>query len=260
MADDKGKKQPIIIKKKKVAHAGSHGGAWKIAYADLVTAMMAFFLVMWIIGMDVETRQGIAEYFQNMSARQDNKPASAQVVHLKGTPPVLPRERPLVPRDNNLDAPSAKLLSAQIDTLMASSPQLERMRGAVDIKIGDKDMRISFHEGGDTSIFVGNSKEMRPEAKRLIEGVAAILSRNRSRVMIEGHADSGGKGLNKWEMSTERAVVVRGALANAGIDDDRIIQITGLADTAPRLPDDPLNLGNREVVVVVPYDDPKAGL
>lgn len=260
MADDK-KKQPIIIKKKKAGHGGAHGGAWKIAYADLVTAMMAFFLVMWIIGMDVQTKQGIASYFQNMSARAINAPASPHIVHMQGAPPVRPNVKPPNPRDNNMDEQNAKLVESQIDSLIGSNPQLERMRKAVDVQVSDKAMRIELGDGGGESLFINDGAQLRPEAKRLIEGVAAILQKNRAKIEIEGHSEGrgqgGGTGQNLWEVSTARAVAVRGALAASGIGDDRILMVKGLGDTQLKLRDDPPNPANRRVVIVAPYDTPE---
>ena len=257
MADNKSK-QPIIIRKKKATH-GSHGGAWKIALADMMTAMMAFFLVMWIVGMDVESKQGIAAYFQNMSARATHEPASPHIVHLDGAPPVTPRPRPPVPRDNNLDKQNATIIAAQIDSLIGSNPQLERLRDSVSVVIEDLQMRIDFHDGGGgQSLFVGDGNQMKPEARKLIEGVAVIMQHNRAKLIIEGHSESrgssGGNGQGLWELSTGRAVALRGALSNAGIADDRILEVKGLGDKKPRTPEDPGNLANRRVSIVAPYD------
>ncbi len=259
MADDK--KQLIIIKKRKGGHSGHHGGAWKIAYADLVTAMMAFFLVMWIIGMDVETKQGIASYFQNMSARASHEPASPHIIHMQGSPPVNPRIKPPSPRDNNLDKQNATNLASQIDSLIGSNPQLERLRSSVTMVIEDHQMRIDFHDGGGQSLFVGDGNQLKPEAKRLIEGVAALMQRNRAKFIIEGHSESrgpsGGTGQGLWELSTGRAVTLRGALANAGIGDDRILEVKGMGDNQLRIPEDPVNPANRRVSIVAPYDLPE---
>lgn len=258
MADNKAK-QPIIIRKKKAAH-GHHGGAWKIALADMMTAMMAFFLVMWIVGMDVQTKQGIAAYFQNMSARASHQPASPHIVHLQGAPPVNPRPRPPVARDNNLDKQNATIISSQIDSLIGSNPQLERLRGAVSVKIEEKEMRVEFHDGGGQSLFVADGTQLRPEARKLVEGVAVIMQHNRARMIIEGHSESrgntGGSGQGLWEQSTGRAVALRGVLANAGIGDDRILEVKGLGDTKLATPEDPINPANRRVAIVAPYDLP----
>jgi chemotaxis protein MotB len=260
MADDK-KKQPIIIKKKKAGHAGAHGGAWKIAYADLVTAMMAFFLVMWIIGMDVQTKQGIAEYFQNMSARAINEPASPNVIKMHGSPPVRPRNKPPVPRDANMDEQNAKIVNSQIDSLLSSSPQMERLRPGVEVQISETDMRIEFNDGGSESVFAADSAQMRPEGKRLVEGVAAILRRLRAKVEIEGHGSTrgptggaGGLAQGIWEISTARAVAVRGVLATSGIGEERVLMVKGLGDNKLKMRDDPINPANSRVVIVVPYD------
>ncbi len=258
MADDK--KQPIIIKKKKGGHGGHHGGAWKIAYADLVTAMMAFFLVMWIIGMDVETKQGIAEYFNNMSARAEHEPASAQIVKMRGVPPARPHQVPPKPKDNNLDRQNAEGIAGQIDGLIKANPQLEKYKEAVQVDIDDDRMRVELTEAGGLSLFLPDSTQLKPEAKRLIEGISAIMKRNRAKVIIEGHSESrgagGGTGQTLWEQSTMRALAVRGALA-AGIGDDRILEVRGLGDTRLKMRDDPANPINRRVAIVAPYDEPQ---
>jgi chemotaxis protein MotB len=256
VADNK-KQSIIVIKKKKGGH-GVHGGAWKIALADMMTAMMAFFLVMWIVGMDVQTKQGIAEYFQNMSARAINEPASVNVVKMSGSPPVRPRNKPPVPRDANMDEQNAKIVASQIDSLIGSNAQLERMRAAVEVQVEEHEMRIEFNDGGGESLFIGDGSQLRPEAKRLIEGVASIMLRNRAKFEIEGHSESrggsGGSGQNLWEVSTARAVAVRGALAGSGIGDDRLLMVKGMGDTHLKLREDPSNPANRRVVIVAPYD------
>ncbi|MBN8526755.1 MAG: OmpA family protein [Planctomycetes bacterium] len=260
MADDK-KKQPIIIKKRKGGHGGAHGGAWKIALADMMTAMMAFFLVMWIIGMDVQTKQGIAEYFQNMSARATHEPASPNVIKMRGSPPVRPRNKPPVPRDANMDEQNAKIVQSQIDSLISSTPQLERMRSSIDVQISETEMRIELSDSGGNSLFVGESAQLKPDARRLVEGVAAIMRRNRAKVEIEGHSESrgqtggaGGNGQSLWETSTARAVAVRGALADGGIGDERILMVKGMGDTQLKVKEDPANEANRRVVIVAPFD------
>ncbi|MCX8039750.1 MAG: flagellar motor protein MotB [Planctomycetota bacterium] len=259
MAEDK--KQPIIIKKKKGGHGGHHGGAWKIAYADFVTAMMAFFLVMWIIGMDIKTKQGIASYFQNLSARATHNPASPFIVNLQGAPPVRPQPEPVKPRDSNLDKQAAKMIAQQIESMIAASPQLERLRGNVSVEIGDREMRIELADTVSETLFIAGGTQLRPEARRLIEGVAVILQRYRSKFVIEGHSEargaSGGTGQNLWELSTGRAVSVRGALAAAGISDERILEVKGLGDTRLKRRDDPLSPANRRVSIVAPYDIPE---
>jgi chemotaxis protein MotB len=258
MADDK-KKQPIIIKKKKGGHGGHHGGAWKIAYADFVTAMMAFFMVMWVIGLDVQTKQGIAAFFQNMSARSRNEPASPHILHMKGSPPVKPRPRPPIPHDNNLDAQNAQKLKNQIEALVASNPQTERLRTNMEISILDTEMHIDFVEGTDTGLFEGNGKELRTDAKRLIEAAGTILSRHRHLFSIEGHTDGrpvGQPGYGKWELAADRANAVRAALANVGMNEERVLAVQSYADIHLRFPKDPMNPGNRRVTLVVPFDLP----
>jgi chemotaxis protein MotB len=259
MADDKSK-QPIIIKKRKGGHAGAHGGAWKIAYADFVTAMMAFFLVMWIVGMAEETKHGIAEYFQNMSARAINLPASPHLIHMGGAPPVRPNLKPLIPRDNNFDKPQAELLGSKIDSLLGSSLQFERLRGTIISQVEDDRMLITFCDTAEASLFTDDGATLKPESRRLFEGIAAVVANYRCRFVIEGHTDGRtAPGLpGKWERSADRAVAIRVALANGAIGDDRIEGLLAFADNRLALQSDPMNPANRRVVIVIPYDLPDA--
>jgi chemotaxis protein MotB len=257
MADDKSK-QPIIIKKKKGGHAGAHGGAWKIAYADFVTAMMAFFLVMWIIGMDVQTKQGIASYFQNLTARATNEPASPHIVHLIGSPPVKPQPEPIAPRDNNLDRTNAEKLRTQIDALVASSAGFERQRPNLDLLINDKAMRIDITEASDPVPFDGKG-QLKLESRKLVEGLAILLKRYRYRMYIEGYHDARApaeQSLDKWQAAANRACAVRNALVGGGIDPERIIHVRSFGDAHLRISADPINSANRRVSILMPYDLP----
>lgn len=253
-------KPTIIIKKKRNdSHAGSHGGAWKIAYGDFVTAMMAFFLVMWIIGMGKETKHGIAEYFRNMSARASFAPASPYVVHMGGAPPVRPNLMPIAPHDNNCDRQQADLFKSKIEYLIGSTPQFNRLRTTIFCN-PDKDfMTITLADAPDASLFsTDNGVELKQESRRLIEGIAAILSYSRCRFYLEGHTDAqaispGAPG--KWERSALRAVAVREALATGGLNDDRVVEVSEFGDTRLAIPSDPLNPGNRRVILIIPYDE-----
>ena len=250
----------IIIKKKKDSHTGSHGGAWKIAYGDFVTAMMAFFLVMWIIGMGKETKHGIAEYFRNMSARASFAPASPYVVHMGGAPPVRPNLMPIAPHDNNCDQQQAELFKKKIDDLICSSLQFNHLRTTIECAPGKDGMTITLADTPDISLFTSESgAELKPESRRLLEGIAAVLSYSRCRFSIEGHSNAQAAGpgaLGKWERSALRAVAIRMALAAGGINDDRMVEVAEFGDTRLAIPSDPLNPGNRRVIVIIPYDEP----
>lgn len=240
-------KEIIIVKRSRHhAHAGAHGGAWKIAYADFVTAMMAFFLVMWIIGLDVQTKRGIAEYFQNMSARAEHAPSSPYVVHLRGSPLVRPRLPPVVPREDNLDRDAAKQLASQLESLLHSSIAMQRLVPSVAIIVSDQGLRIDMLDG-DGSAFATASTVLSGDGQRFLSGVGAIVQRLRSVVYIEsqgGRTASVDRNGDSWSMAAARSVAVRQVLVNNSLGTDRIASVATVGEDQRA----------GRVSVVIPFD------
>lgn len=211
--------------------------------------------------MGKETKHGIAEYFRNMSARASFAPASPYVVHMGGAPPVRPNLMPIAPHDNNCDHQQAELFKRKIDDLLCLSPQFDRLRATVECVPGKDGMSITFADTPEVSLFASEGgTELKPESRRLLDGIAAVLSYSRCRFYIEGHTNAQAAGvgiLGKWERSALRAVAIRMALAAGGLNDDRVVEVAEFGDTRLAIPSDPLNPGNRRVIVIIPYDEPQ---
>ena len=249
-----GGEQPIIIKKKKAGGHGAHGGAWKIAYADLVTAMMAFFLVMWIIGLDEKTKVGIAEYFNNPSSFGMNKPSSRHVLDM-GKQPVTAdgqmdkNEEP----EANLDLEAARRLEATLDSQVRSNPGIGDHRRQVTIAKDKDGLRIELADSGGASFFTADGR-LRPEGAQALAIASNQIINAKSRILIEGHHDpvpgSSGKAL---ALSSARAQAVAEALVGLGYPAERILQVIGVGANRLKFPANPSTPANRRVVIVIPY-------
>ena len=156
-------KRPIIIKKKKAGHGGAHGGAWKLAYADFVTAMMAFFLVMWIVGLDVKTRQGLAEYFNNPGAFTVDYHSSPYMMRLDGKPPLNQAKVEQSQRlEHNVDVSTAERLIGVLRAEMNDNKRFADFKAWVDIKLTDEGVRIEFREAPGGKLFVPGKTRLFP--------------------------------------------------------------------------------------------------
>lgn len=270
----------IIIKKVKKAAHGHHGGAWKIAYADFVTAMMAFFLLMWLISMTTqEQKVGLAEYFApaalspatsgaggilygtalDTSGNKSSRPRDAE----RGSAERDDRTRPTNPdRVSDLDA-SRSTANAQADySAIASLRQalqempdiaelsrnivIEQTKEGVNVSLVDQDGRSMFREG---------SVEPYERTRRVLEALAPALRRLPNRLTITGHTAAARPGSARagepWNLTAGRALAVREILSGAGVPNDNFTSVVGRADTEPVFPDNPYIAPNRRVTVTL---------
>ena len=244
--------QPVIIVKKK-SHGkhGHHGGAWTVAYADFVTAMMAFFLVMWIVGQSAEVKSGIAGYFQEPTA------------FAEGGRGVLPGAEsgmsgggaPLQPSTQQATA-ALEEAAKELRRTLASLPDFEELKKQVDITVTDEGLRIELREAPNDGFFASGSAQLKPQTVVLLDVIAEQLKTLPNRVAVEGHTDSrpysarGGTYTN-WELSADRANAARRVMQQAGLGEHQIEGVRGFADTRLRRPEDPLDPGNRRISIVV---------
>ncbi len=250
----KGGRPIVIVRKKGHAHAGHHGGAWKVAYADFVTAMMAFFMVMWILGMDQQLRNSIEGYFSNPVGFKKGYSAGKSPLS-SGSSPAQAQTTPL------------KLISRQSeeDQLKTTGGRIKaRLREAGLGSIGDRieiietetGLRIELAEGSNGhEFFAMASAAMTPTMKRTLEIVSQELAPLRNPLVIEGHTDAAQyAGLySNWELSTDRANAARRVLEGAGLSSARIVEVRGLADRELRNPDNPLDPRNRRITIFLPF-------
>ena len=246
--------QPVIIVKKK-GHGkhGHHGGAWKVAYADFVTAMMAFFLVMWIVGQSAEVKAGVAGYFRDPQAFEGGRgvlPGSES-----GT---IGGGAPLEPAGDVASATATLEQAAEaLRERLASVPEFEQLKDRVEITVTAEGLRIELREAPADGFFASGSARVKPPTVALLQVIAEQLATLPNKVAVEGHTDSvpfatdGGPGYTNWELSADRANSARRVLEAAGLREQQVEAVRGFADTRLRTPDKPTDAGNRRISIVV---------
>lgn len=256
-----GKERPIIIiVKKKKAHAGHHGGSWKVAYADFVTAMMAFFMVMWLLSMDQKMKDAIEGYFSNPVGFKKGFSAGTNIVSSGNSPAgeMKPPLRILIRRaEDKQFTETAKSLRERLN----SSPDLRALGAHIEAVQTKSGLRIELIETGSGQTFFHNgSAEMTPITVAALELIGAELSRLHSPVIIEGHTDSQPFGSSasytNWELSSDRANAARRMIEAAGVDPARIMEVRGMADRNLRVPSNPMDPANRRISILLPFTTP----
>ncbi len=246
---------PIIIRKKKHAH-GHHGGAWKLAYADLVTAMMAFFLVMWIIGLDVNTKQGIASYFNDPGSFKVNFASSRNVLQMNGKPPPPPETA----EENDLtvkyiDFQWARALQLMLEERRRTDPVFKDYINQMKVAITDKGLRIDLIEDQRGVFFVPATGNRTEAGTAMLRAIVDVLANVRRAMTITGHIDKGPSQVGaprKMDLALIRAQAIYDGLVDAGHSPNLCRQITSRADFVPSM-DNPAHIGNSRVVLLLPY-------
>jgi chemotaxis protein MotB len=280
---------PIIIKKiKKGDHGGHHGGAWKVAYADFVTAMMAFFLLMWLINTtSPEQKRGIADYFAPASVSPTTSGSGGILggtalsdagTRASGSKDIIQAMAPQAPANvtdegqsqtqgaaasqgTQSKADDAALTSAaqSLRQAMQDMPELAELSKQVIVDQTPEGLRIQLVDQEGRSMFKEGSAEPNDRAKVLLQAVAKVINKLPNRVSIAGHtsADAGGaKPAGDWALSSARADASRAILQSAGVDADHIYQVAGKAASDPLYPDDPLLPGNRRITIMLLREAP----
>jgi chemotaxis protein MotB len=245
--------QPVIIIKKirKKGHAGHHGGAWKIAYADFVTAMMAFFLLMWLLSYtDPGTKKGIADYF--------NRPLKALLTNGPGAAPeTQPKSEKEKEKEKSKKPDAVKLqeLKEQLDALTAHNPRLRAFQNQIKIEFTTEGLRVQIVDQKNRPMFAIGSAVLEPYTKIILDQIGAQLNAVDNPISIAGHTDAlqyagNGKSYSNWELSSERANAARRELILGGMHEDKVMQVRGLAGSVPlsKNPADPIN---RRISIVV---------
>ena len=259
----RGGKKIIIVRKKVVAAACHHGGSWKVAYADFVTAMMAFFMVMWILGMDDKTKAAIEGYFANPVGYRKGYGAGSSPVSA-GSSPTTVQRTPLRMLVRSSEQRSFERLRQQIIDKVAGSDSLKRLNAIVEVKVTNEGLRIELVESGAGDVYFRlGSAQMNPAMLLALGLIGDELKLLQHSMILEGHTDaarfgeSGGYG--NWELSSDRANAARRVLEVTGVSADRIIEVRGYADTKPRVNDDRLAAANRRVSILLPFSNPPGG-
>jgi len=276
-ANDK-KLQPIIIKRiKKGGGHGHHGGAWKIAYADFVTAMMAFFLLMWLLGSTTKgDLKGIADYFNSplQVALTGGSGSGDSSSILRGGGEDLSRttgqvkrgEIEEVRRSVNLQAlpedthkateQQVKRVRARVEDAIERHPRLSELKGQVRMDLAPEGLRIQIVDDQNRAMFERGGSQVQPYMRDLLREIGRVLNELDTRIALTGHTDataySGGeRGYSNWELSAERANASRRELVAGGMNENRVVRVVGLGSTLPLLPEDPAAAVNRRISIVV---------
>jgi chemotaxis protein MotB len=239
-------KPVIIIKRKKAGHSGHHGGAWKVAYADFVTAMMALFIVLWLMSADKEVQQAVSAYFNNPTG-----PGK-----LTGTAAAGAGNAIAVPKDD-----MAKLAD-KIQQALLQVPNFRNLKDHVEITITSDGLRIELLET-EAGIFFESGKPAPSESGAdLLTRLAGELGKLPNSLLIEGHTDSrpfSRDGYSNWELSADRANSARKLMEANGLRPGQVAQVRGYADRQLRHPDEPDAPSNRRISVIVQYLAPPPG-
>jgi chemotaxis protein MotB len=255
----RGGKKVVIVKKKLVGGGGHHGGSWKVAYADFVTAMMAFFMVMWILGMDDKTKQAIEGYFANPVGYKKGFGTGASPLSTGSAPTAIQRT-PMRMIVRSTEQKTFENLRRSILEKLAASDSLRKLNAVVDVQVTREGLRIELVESGAGDVYFPlGSARMNSATMLTLQLVGGELAQISHPVVLEGHTDGARFGRDasytNWELSADRANAARRVLEASGVDRDRVAGVRGYADTKPRVVDHPLAASNRRISILLPFTE-----
>jgi len=233
--------RPILIVKKKVHHGGHHGGAWKVAYADFVTAMMALFIVLWLLNTSKPVREAIAGYFRDPSGTANKTGTSQGGVG----------ENLVISKDNVTE------LKAKLQKAIEHVTNFEKLKNQIEITVTSEGLRIELLESERGTFFDLGDPRPNDNGRALLITLAQELGGVPNKISVEGHTDakpySGKTDYSNWELSADRANAARRLMQQNGLRADQVSQVRGFADQKLRQPDDPFDPSNRRISVIVHY-------
>ncbi|MEO7362828.1 MAG: flagellar motor protein MotB [Gemmatimonadaceae bacterium] len=257
MAAPRGGKKIIIVKKKVMGGGGHHGGSWKVAYADFVTAMMAFFMVMWILGMDDKTKLAIEGYFANPVGYKKGFGSGSSALFAGSSPTTIQRPS-LKSIVRTTEQKSFEQLREKILAKIQANDSLKALHALVEVVVTKDGLRIELIESGNgDQYFAMGSAAMKPAAVEVLQLVGGELNQLQNQIILEGHTDAakfgGNAAYTNWELSADRANAARRVLKSVGIEDERLAEVRAYADTKLRVPDDPTAAANRRISILLPF-------
>ena len=240
--------RPIIVIKKKGRHGGHHGGAWKVAYADFVTGMMALFIVLWLMNSSKQIQEAVGGYFKDPTG------TAKQV----GSDMVGQGENFVVSKDN------MEQLKEQLQKAIKEVPKFDKLKNQIDMTVTNEGLRIELTETEAGTFFDSGSPKISADGGGMLVLLAQELGKLPNKLALEGHTDSKpyaeGSNYGNWELSSDRANAARRLMQHEGIRADQITQVRGFADQRLRNPGDPLDPSNRRISLIVQYLEKKPEL
>ena len=234
-------KPPIIIIKKGGGHGGHHGGAWKVAYADFVTAMMALFIVLWLLNSSKQIQEAVGGYFKDPTGTSKKVGSDMQGSGQNFT----------VTKDNMAD------LKQQLQKAIREVPNIEKLKNHIDMTVANEGLRIELMESANGTFFESGSAKPNGDGDDILITLAHELGKLPNKIYVEGHTDAKPYSQNStytnWELSADRANATRRLIQQNGVGSDQITQVRGFADQSLRKPDAPLDPANRRVSMIVQY-------
>jgi chemotaxis protein MotB len=232
---------PIIIKRSG-GHQGHHGGAWKVAYADFVTAMMALFIVLWLMNSSQKIQEAVSGYFKDPMGTgkltgTDKKPGESKAAELK---------------KESLDK-----LKSELEKAIRQVTNFDKLKDHIELTVTQEGLRIDLLESQNGTFFDSGQREPNANGRELLMTIAEELGKIPNKLSIEGHTDSvpyaGAANYTNWELSADRANASRRLMQMHGLRPDQVAQIRGFADQDPRNPSDPADPANRRITLIVRY-------
>jgi len=233
--------RPIIIIKKKGGHGGHHGGAWKVAYADFVTAMMALFIVLWLMNTNKKVQEAIGGYFKDPTGKSQG----------------MEKSMPVPAPSFSLSKDDMPKLKDELQKTVRQVANFDKLKDHVEMTVTADGLRIELTESEVGTFFERGSPVPSANGRELLVALAKELGKLPNRISIEGHTDAKpftGKGnYGNWELSADRANAARRLMQENGVSANQIVQIRGYADQQLRKPSDPEDASNRRISLIVQY-------
>ncbi|WDF73268.1 flagellar motor protein MotB [Novosphingobium sp. KACC 22771] len=266
---------PIIVKKITVVAGGHHGGAWKVAYADFVTAMMAFFLLMWLLGATTEKqRKGVADYFTpTLVKTRQGSAGSNGLLHGDSLTDVddypnrkgqtgtrtmtIPRDTTGGPKEGGSKVKKVASLTQKLQQKLSATEKLKKLARTLKVTPTPEGIRLDLVDDADFSMFQLGTTILTPDAVQLLHAIGSVLKEEDGGLTIRGHTD-GLKWkrtdmINNWSLSAGRAEATRQALMRDGLGETRFRRIEGVADREPLIADNPNDARNRRMSILLNY-------
>jgi len=234
---------PIIIVKKKGSHGGHHGGAWKVAYADFVTAMMALFIVLWLLNQSKRIQDAVGGYFRDPQGTAEK--AGKDIIGSTAAS-IVPTE-------------DMERLKAQLEKAIAGVPNFDKLKSHIEMTITPEGLRIELIEGPSGTFYDSGSPNLNTDGQDLLKALAGELGKLPNKISVEGHTDAKpyakGSNYGNWELSADRANAARRLIQANGVGPEQVTQVRGYAAMELRNPKDPFDPSNRRISLIVHYLD-----